>query len=99
MIKLDNEWDTNVTVHPDEFNSGRCPKDFLDLDSSGRLPYCIKIFEKELSWNDANKECEKLNSTLLTMNTVQENDILSHVLKRHGSSLNWIGLTMLNKSK
>ena len=99
MIQLENEWDTKETVQADEFQSKRCPKDFLDLDASGKLPYCFKIFEKELTWNDANNECEKLNSTLLTMNTAQENDILSPILKRHGSSLNWIGLTMLNKSK
>ena len=99
MIKLENKWDVTNTIPSDEFKSGRCPENFLDLDSSGKLPYCYKIFDKQLSWNDANKECEKMSSTLLTMNTFKENHILSHALKRHGSSLNWIGLTMVNKSK
>ena len=83
----------------DDFKSRRCPNEFLDLDPSGELPYCFKIFERELSWNDANKECKNLNSTLSPMSCVKENEVVQKFLKKHGISANWIGLSISSRSK
>ena len=83
----------------DDFKSRRCPKDFLDFDPSGELPYCFKIIERELSWKDANTECQKLNSTLSPMSSVKENDVVHNILKNHGISANWIGLSISSRGK
>ena len=83
----------------DDFKSRRCPNEFLDLDPSGELPYCFKIFERELSWKDASKECQNLNSTLSPMTSVKENEVVHNVLNNHGISANWIGLSISSRSK
>ena len=91
----------NIDIPPiismDAFQASRCPKGFVDIDLSGGLPYCFKLYMHGLSWKEASDECERIGSSLPTMTTINENRRVSEMLKKFGTSLNWIGLHLLSK--
>ena len=72
----------------------KCPKGFVDIDPVQKLPFCFKIMREQLSWKDANSECNRLDAFLSNISTAKENEYMSAAFKETGITLSWIGLNI-----
>ena len=56
---------------------------------------CFKLFHEYKTWISANKSCEKINSTLVSIHSSEENDAVHKLIVKNDAPA-WIGLTNLN---